>query len=161
MTKSSCEAELVAADDVIGHILRTKNFLLAQGYKPAETVIILQDNRSAILLEQNRIMSSTKRTKHINVKYYFVKDKIDAGEVEIQWYSGDKMVGDFFSKPLSGQKFLRFRIKIMNNKKYLSTKNTEDRKPDPKGKSKTEYAMVSVNGKKVMKAGCSCITAYF
>ena len=49
--KSSCEAELVAVDDCIGSVLRVRHFLLAQGYKPAEIVIILQDNRSAILLE--------------------------------------------------------------------------------------------------------------
>ena len=59
-SKSSTEAELIAVDDCIGHVLRTRHFLLAQGYKPAETVIILQDNNSAILLEQNGIMSSTK-----------------------------------------------------------------------------------------------------
>ena len=153
MTKSSCEAELVAVDDVIGHILRIRHFLLAQGYKPAEKVIILQDNRSVILLEQNGIMNSTKRTKHINVKYYFVKDKIDSGEVEVVWYSGDKMVGDFFSKPLSGQKFLRFRLKIMNNKKYLATNKTEVNEPDSKSKSSSGLAMVVINGKRTMQPG--------
>ena len=93
--KSSCEAELVAVDDCIGSVLRIRHFLLAQGYKPAQTVIILQDNKSTILLEQNGIMSSTKRTKHIDVRYYFFKSRIDAGEVIVQWYSGDKIVGDY------------------------------------------------------------------
>ena len=75
-------------------------------------------------------MSSTKRTKHINVKYYFVKSRIDAGEVIVQWYSGEKLVGDFFSKPLSGSKFLRFRRKIMNHKRLdycKSSKNEESK----------------------------------
>ena len=40
-----------------------------------------------------------------------------AGGVTVQWYSGDKMIDNFFSKPLSGQKFLRFRRKIMDTKK--------------------------------------------
>ena len=47
------------------------------------------------MLEQNGIMSSTKITKHINVEYYFVKSRIDAGGVIVQWYSGEKIVGDF------------------------------------------------------------------
>ena len=122
--KSSCEAELVAVDDRIGSVLRVRHFLLAQGYKQAQTIIILQDNRSVILLEQNGIMSSTKRTKHINVRYYFVKSRIDAGEVIVQWISGEKLVGDFFSKPLSSSKFLRNRRKIMNNKRLDNSRRS-------------------------------------
>ena len=87
-----------------------KHFLLVQGYKPAQTVMIFKDNSSAILLEQNGIMRSTKRTKNINVRYYFVKSRIDVDEVIIWWYSGEKMVGDLFRKPLTGFKFLRFRM---------------------------------------------------
>ena len=156
MTKSSCEAELVAVDDVIGHILRLRHFLLAQGYKPAQTVVILQDNKSAILLEQNGIMSSTKRTKHINVKYYFIKSKIDSGEVVVHWYPGEKMVGDFFSKPLSGQKFVRFRKKIMNLKrsKAVDTAMQKSHKSEPKPKDPNDdCAMVSIGKGKQLTAG--------
>ena len=66
-SKSSTEAELIAVDECILHILRIRHFLLEQGYKAAETINILQDNQSAILLEQNGILSSSKRTKHIYV----------------------------------------------------------------------------------------------
>ena len=100
-------------------------------------------------------MSSTKRTKHINVRYYFVKSRIDAEEVIVQWYSGEKLVGDFFSKPLSGSKFLRFRRKIMNHKKLdcnISSKdgNSED---DGKAHHKQDTALVSVGINKTMKCG--------
>ena len=78
-------------------------------------------------------MSSTKRTKHINARYYFVKSRVDAGGVIVQWYSGEKIVGDFFIKPLSGSRFLRFRRKIMNNKKLDCNKSFKSEKPkDPK-----------------------------
>ena len=99
-SKSSTEAELIAVDKCIPHILRIRHFLLEQGYKAAETITILQDNQSAILLEQNGILSSSKRTKHINVRYFFVKQKIDDKEVVIVWCPTDNLVGDFFSKPL-------------------------------------------------------------
>ena len=59
-TKSSTKFELVAVDDCIGHAILLRHFLLAQVYKKAETILILQDNQSAILLEQNGISSSTK-----------------------------------------------------------------------------------------------------
>ena len=115
-SKSSTEAELIAVDDCIAHVLRIRHFLLEQGYKAAEVITILQDNQSAILLEQNGILSSTRRTKHLNVRYFFVKQKIDDKEVTIVWCPTDKLVGDFFSKPLSGAKFIEFRGKIMNLK---------------------------------------------
>ena len=50
---------------------------MEQGYEKAETIVILQDNHSAMLLEQNGILSSTKRTKHLNVRYLFIKNKIE------------------------------------------------------------------------------------
>ena len=59
-------------------------------------------------------MRSSKRTKHINVRCFFVKQKIDDKEVVIVWCPTYKLVGDFFSKPLSGAKFIEFRFKIMN-----------------------------------------------
>ena len=99
------------------HILRIRHFLLAQGYHKAETVTILQDNQSAILLEKNGILSSTRRTKHLNIRYFFVKQKIDDKEVTIVWCPTDELVGDFFSKPLSGTKFKDFKAKVMNLKK--------------------------------------------
>ena len=70
-SKSSTEAELIAVDDCMPHILRIRHYLLEQGYMAAETITILQDNQCAILLEQNGIMSSSKRTKHINIRYFF------------------------------------------------------------------------------------------
>jgi hypothetical protein len=45
----------------------------AQGYKVNEN-IVYQDNQSAILLERNGKASSSKRTKHINIRYFFVTD---------------------------------------------------------------------------------------
>ena len=49
---SSTEAEVVAADEVVGPMLWTKLFLEAHGYPIAKNVLF-QDNRSAMLLEEN------------------------------------------------------------------------------------------------------------
>ena len=61
-TKSSTETELIAADELMPHILWTNYFLNWQGYN-AKDKIIYQDNKSAILLEKNGNDSSSKRTK--------------------------------------------------------------------------------------------------
>ena len=72
-TKSSTEAELVAADDVSSHLMWTKNFLEAQGHEAKQTVLY-QDNTSAMLLEKNGEESSGKRTRHINIRHFYIED---------------------------------------------------------------------------------------
>ena len=114
-TKSSTEAELVAVDDCVPHMFWANHFLEEQGYTHPTTVVH-QDNRSAILLEQNGILSSTRRTKHINVRYYFIKDKIDCKELIVKWCPTDDMIADYTTKPLSGEKFAQFRKAILNLK---------------------------------------------
>ena len=81
-TKSSTEAELIGADDAMPQMLWTRYFLEAQGYGIDEN-ILYQDNMSAVLLGNNENKSSTKNTKHINVCYYFIKDRVETGDVVI------------------------------------------------------------------------------
>jgi hypothetical protein len=68
------------------------------------------------LLESNGKGSSSKRTKHINIKFFFIKDRVDSGEVRLEHCPTEEMVGDFFTKPLQGSLFLKFRNIIMNIK---------------------------------------------
>ena len=75
-----------------------------------------QDNQSAILLENNGRESSSRRTKHLNIRYFFIKDCIKKGELKIDYCPTDDMVADFFTKPLQGKKFLQFRKIILNLK---------------------------------------------
>jgi len=68
-TRSSTEAELVAAADASTLVLWTQIFLEAQGYHVKKNVLF-QDNKSTILLEQNGKRSSSKRTRAINILYF-------------------------------------------------------------------------------------------
>ncbi len=56
--------------------------------------ILYQDNMSAILLEKNGKASSSKQTKHIKVKYFYIKEKVDNGEIEIEHCPTDQMWTD-------------------------------------------------------------------
>ena len=81
-TRSSTETELVAADMYMPDMLWTLHFIQEQGYK-AECIKLYQDNISAQLLMKNGRFSSGKKTKHIKAKFFFIKDKIDLGELQI------------------------------------------------------------------------------
>ena len=112
-TRSSTETELVAADDFMPIILWTNYFLEAQGYGHQDT-ILYQDNQSAILLEKNGRKSSSKRTKHLNCRFYFITDRINSNELSVEYCPTEEMNGDFYTKPLQGKLFYKFRKNIMN-----------------------------------------------
>ena len=112
-TTSSTEAEVVAVHDNMPAILWTRYFLEAQGY-PLKSSLIHQDNLSAKLLELNGRGSSSKRTRHMNIRYFFVGDVAARKHITIEYCLTDEMIGDFFTKPLGGSKFRRFRNIIMN-----------------------------------------------
>jgi hypothetical protein len=112
-TKSSTEAELVGVNDVMPQVLWTRYFLEAQGYGVNDS-IIYQDNQSAMLLEKNGRGSSSKRTRHINIRYFFVADQIAADEVKVAYCPTGDMLADFFTKPLQGSIFQKFRNQILN-----------------------------------------------
>ena len=95
-------------------ILWTKLFLEEQGIKIQKN-ILCQDNKSTILLGNNGKKSSSKRTRAINIRYFFLTDQVEKGNVAIEHVPTDDMTGDFFTKPLQGQKFEKFRKLIMGH----------------------------------------------
>jgi len=99
--------------DALPQIIWTRYFLEAQGYGVKDSVVF-QDNQSAILLEQNGKASSGRRTRHINIRNFFVKDRIGSGDMRVTYCPTEDMVADFFTKPLQGAAFIRFRNFLLN-----------------------------------------------
>jgi hypothetical protein len=118
-SRSSTEAELISVDDAIGKILWTKMFLEAQGFE-VKANVVFRDNQSSMKLEANGKASSGKRTRHFNIKYFYITDLIQRGEVQIEYCPTDDMLADYMTKPLTGVKFKNFRNKIMNLKAVAS-----------------------------------------
>ena len=114
-TRSSTEAELVAVDDMAAKMIWVKNFLESQGMKVKNR--LHQDNQSAILLEEKGMASVGKRSRHINVRYFFIRDLVNRGLVEIKYCPTEGMVADFLTKPLQGSLFLRFKNRILGKKR--------------------------------------------
>ena len=73
----------------------------AQGYH-IKYNILYQDNQSAIRMERNGRNSCTGNSRHIHIRYFFVKDRLDKGEVEVLYCPTEQTLADFFTKPLQG-----------------------------------------------------------
>ena len=88
--------------------------------------MLYQDSTSTIQLERNGKASSRQRTKHINIEYFFIKDRVESGEITIIYCPTEDMIADFFTKPLQGIKFIQFRESIMGFRKQWN-KSSESR----------------------------------
>ena len=110
--RSSTGSELVGVNDMMSSILWMQYFLVSQGYHVTNN-IVYQDNQSAILLAKYAKALSGKQTKHIDVRYFFVKDQVDKGNVRIKWCPTKEMIADFFTKPLQLSLFKCFHDVIM------------------------------------------------
>ena len=111
-TKSSTEAELVGLSDSANQVLWTRYFIIAQGYsnRPA---IIYQDNKSTIQLIANG-RSNSEQTRHIDIRYFFVTDRIKEMEVQNIYKSTKEMLADMLTKPLQGEQFRALRNLLLN-----------------------------------------------
>ena len=70
-------------------------------------VVIHCDNISSIMLANNPVYHA--RTKHIEVHYHFVREKVLAGEIDLVYVSTEEQVADIFTKALGTEKLRRFR----------------------------------------------------
>jgi hypothetical protein len=143
-TRSSTETEIVGSDDFMLAICSTRYFMKAQGYG-VKNNILFQDNKSSIILEKNGKASSSKQTKHINIRYFFITDRVKNEEVSVVWCPTGDTTGDFATKPLQGALFRKFRDQIMGV--------TPARDPGP-GKTDSN---VRKNQKKPKKGKAKCL----
>jgi hypothetical protein len=81
-TQSLTKMELVGVDMYMPEMLCRRYFIQSQGYD-VETIQLYQDNKSTQLLMKNGQFSSRKKIKHIRAKFYFIKDRIDSGDIRV------------------------------------------------------------------------------
>ena len=112
-SKSSTESKFIGLYDKVGDILWTRQFLEAQGYV-IHTNIVYQDNMSTLSLAKNGYVSSSKRTKHIKAKYFFIRHFHKSSELELRYCPTESMWANVLSKPLQGAKFRIMQAFLMN-----------------------------------------------
>jgi hypothetical protein len=111
-TKSTTESELVGVSEYLPYDIWYILFFGAQGYKIKQN-ILFQDNESAIKMEINGRNSCTGNSRHIEIKYFWVKDRVDKKEIEVKYCPTHLMLADYFTKALQGSLFRTFRDIIM------------------------------------------------
>lgn len=112
VVKSSTEAELVGVSDYASEVIHKRYYLQAQGYTLGnEPTTIWQDNTSTLAMIANGEPNSP-RTRHIDIRYFFVKDRVDSGELCFKYKATQDMVADILTKPLQGELFVKLRDKL-------------------------------------------------
>ena len=65
-------------------------------------------------MEMNGRASVGKRSRHINIRHFFVTDQMQKGNIQIRYRSTNDMIVDYVTKPLQGKKFQQFKAAILN-----------------------------------------------
>ena len=110
-TTSSTESELVGMSDGTPQVIWTKEFMAGQGYG-VQSALMYQDNTSTIALAA-RGKSRSARTRHIAIRYFFIKDRVESGEIVIEHLGTDQIIADGLTKPLQGDAFRVSRDRLM------------------------------------------------
>jgi hypothetical protein len=122
-TKSSTEAELVGASDCLPSTIWARMFLEEQGYI-LDGNHFYQDNESAIKLELNGRASCGQKSRHIDIRFFFIKDRLKTEHITLTHCDTEAMLADFFTKPLQGGLFIKFKDIIMGHKHINDLKSS-------------------------------------
>ena len=109
VTKFSTKSEL---SDVINMAVWARDFLAHRG-RNTGPVILYQDNMSTIALIQNGA-STSHRTKHIKIRYFFVHERIVSGEIIVQYMPKKCMLADILTKALQSGLFKKLSRSLLN-----------------------------------------------
>ena len=110
---STCEAELYAEAAAIQEILWLRGLLKELGLRAETGSVVHGDNQSTIAVSKNGIKG--ERTKHIDIKYRFVTEVIQRGEVQLQWIPTTEQQADIFTKALAHPVFAKLRDAMMSD----------------------------------------------
>jgi hypothetical protein len=100
--------------DYLPNMLWVQMFLAEQGYVLDESKL-KQDNESAMKLEKNGRLSAGQKSRHIHIRYFWIKDRSEEHRIQIEHCPTVQMLADFFTKPLQGHLFRRFRDVILGH----------------------------------------------
>ena len=104
---STAEAEYMAMAEAIQEVAWFKNLIGELIPNETEPTLVYCDNKSAICLSGSEAIK--QRTKHIDIKFHFIKDKVANQEIIVKHLPTNEMVADFLTKPVCKEKQADFR----------------------------------------------------
>ena len=110
IAQSTTEEEYIAANDASREAVWLRELLSGLFQERLETTIIHCDTQSCLKLTENPIFHD--RSKHIELKYHFIRDMVQRGAIKLQYIHTDEQIADILTKPLSFGKFVHFRDEL-------------------------------------------------
>jgi hypothetical protein len=104
---SSSEAEYMALCSAAQEAIYLRRLFADLGSPQDDPTMIYQDNQGCIAMAHNPVHHS--RTKHIDIKFHFVRERIAAGEIKLEYIPTENQVADILTKGLHGPKFTKFK----------------------------------------------------
>ncbi|GJW63028.1 nucleotide-binding alpha-beta plait domain-containing protein [Tanacetum coccineum] len=110
VSRSFTEAEYKALADTVAELTWLQALLNELGIRSSSTPILWCDNLGATYLSANPIFHA--RTKHVEIDYHFVQEKVAQGDLRVQHISTHDQIADIFTKPLPTPRYLFLRSKL-------------------------------------------------
>ena len=97
---SSTEAEYMSISNAAQEALHLKQFLseIDPSFNCTEPITLYEDNQGAIALINNPVHH--QRTKHVDIKYHFIREKVMNGIINVVYLQTDGMIADYLTKPV-------------------------------------------------------------
>ena len=102
-------------------------------------------------IEMNGKQSCGQKSRHIKSRYFFIKDRINKSKIKVEYCPTEKMLADFFTKPLQGKLFRRFRDVIMGHKHISTLMSMDLTKSTPKERVEKNTSTTNTNQTRTTK----------
>ena len=109
---AEAEAEIIALSEGCKDLMYLEQ-LLSPLVKVQKPMVVFIDNQATIALVSQPV--NNRRTRHINARHMWMRDLVTDGTIEVQYVPTEHNVADFFTKPLTGERFRIFRYQILGS----------------------------------------------
>lgn len=104
---STAEAEYIALSSAAQEAIWMRTLLSELKRESTKPALIYEDNQAAICLSKNPQFHG--RSKHIEIKYHFIRDQVKNGVINVKYCKTDDMTADIMTKGLYGERFSKLR----------------------------------------------------
>ena len=115
---STMEAEYMALAAETQVAIWLRMVLEELGVQMAGPVVIREDNKACQMFADHA--GNFSRTKHIDVRYHFVRERVERGDIRVDYVSTDEQVADIFTKALPREPFKKHRARLVVSRSSLS-----------------------------------------